>query len=108
MYEKVMNLKEIIEKEIIKIDKLYNSVNNEVTKCYLKKHESLINEENKIKETLQNEVTKIKEKLETHLNELNRLIKVNEKINKGIKALEKQEEKNMIKTLSYISKVNKS
>ena len=59
MYEKVMNLKETIEKEIIKIDKLYNSVNNEVSKFYKKNHESLIYEENKIKEALQNEVTKI-------------------------------------------------
>ena len=49
----------------------------------------------------------VKENLEIYLTESNRLIKVNEKINKGIKALEKQKEKNMIKILSYISKVNK-
>jgi len=31
---------------------------------------------------------------------------VREKINKGIKSLEKEKEKNMIKILSYVSKIN--
>ena len=36
------------------------------------------------------------------------MIKINEKINKGIKTLKKDEEKNLIKTLSYVSKINKN
>ena len=32
----------------------------------------------------------------------------NEKIKKGLKNLEKNEEKNMIKILSYVSKINKN
>ncbi len=55
---------------------------------------------------MQNEVTKVKEQLEKYLSESNKVIKYSEKINKGIKILEK-EEKNMIKTLSYVSKINK-
>ena len=42
MHEKVLKLNETIEKEIIEIDKLYNSVNNEITKCYQKMHERII------------------------------------------------------------------
>ena len=55
---------------------------------------------------MQNEVTKTKEKLENFLSESNQIIKINEKIDKGIKLLEKGE-KNIIKILSYISKINK-
>jgi len=73
----------------------------------LKKHEKLIIEENNLKENLKTEVTKVKEKLEKSLSESDNLIKINEKINKGSKNLEK-EEKNIIKTLSYISKMNKN
>ena len=73
----------------------------------MKKHEKLIMEENDLKENLKTEVTKVKEKLEKFLSESNNIIKLNEKINKGIKNLEK-EEKNIIKTLSYISKMNKN
>ena len=60
-----------------------------------------------MKEKIQSEVTKIKEKLENYLSESNRIIKINEKINKGVKLFEK-EEKSMIKTLSYVSKINKN
>ena len=106
--QKTINLKEKIEKEIIEIDKLYDKVNTEVTKSFEIKHEKLTKEENDLKEKLQNEVTKIKEKLEYFLSESNQSIKTSENINKGIKVLEKEEEKNMIKILSYISKINKN
>ena len=56
---------------------------------------------------MQNKVTKIKEKLENYLSESNNNIKINERINKGIKNME-NEDKNMIKLLSYVSKINKN
>jgi len=71
------------------------------------KHEQLIKKENELKEKLKNEVTKIKEKLEIYLSESKNIIKINERINKGIKKME-NEEKNIIKTLSYVSKINKT
>ena len=52
-------------------------------------------------------MSKVKEKLENYLSELNEIIRNYEIINKGIKSLEK-EEKNMIKTISYISTINKN
>ena len=55
-------------------------------------------------------MTKVKEKLEYFLSDSNNQIKMSEKIQKGIKVLEKekQEEKNNIKILSYITKINKT
>ena len=106
--EKAILLKEKIEQEINEINKLYEKVNTELTKSYEIKHEKLILEENNLREKLQNEVTKVKEQLEKFLSESNKVIKYNEKIGKGIKMLQKDEEKNMIKTLSYVSKINKA
>ena len=72
-----------------------------MTSSYIKKHEKLIKEENDLKEKLDNEVTKVKEKLENYLSESNLLIQINERINKGIQKLDKNE-KNIVKKLSYI------
>ena len=56
---------------------------------------------------MKNNVTKIKEQLETASSEVNNLLRISDRITKGIKLLEK-EEKIMIKTLSYVSKINKN
>ena len=104
--QKVISIKDKIEREIGKIDKLYDEVNSEIKNSFEIKHEKLIKEENDLREKLQNEVTKVKEQLEKFLAESNKIIRINEKINKGIKILEK-EEKNNIKILSYVSKINK-
>ena len=106
--QKTIYLKNNIEKQINEIDNSYDKVYKELTKSFELKHEKLTKEENSLKEKLQNEVTKIKEKLENYLTECNTLVKNSEKINKGIKNIEKEEEKNMIKLLSYISKINKN
>ena len=104
---KVKNIKNKIEKEIIAIDKLFEKVKEETTNSFNQKHEKLIKEENNLKENLQNEVTKVKEQLELFLSKSSNLIKIGERIVKGIKALEK-EEKKMIKTLTYVSNINKN
>jgi biopolymer transport protein ExbB/TolQ len=86
----INNLKNNIEKEITKIDTLYDQVNKETTKSFELKHEQLTKEENELKEKLQNEVTKVKEKMEKSLSKINNIIKICEKIKKGIKTLEKE------------------
>ena len=68
------------------------------------KHEQLINKENEIKEKLDNEVTKIKESLENFLSQYDNIIKISQKIIRGIDKF-KNEEKNILKSLSYISKI---
>ncbi len=105
--QKISDIKNKIEKEIIEIDKLYEKINNETTQSFIAKYEKLKKEENDLKEKLKTEVTKVKEQLEKFLSQANLLIKSSEKINKGVKNLE-NEEKKMIKTLSYISKINKN
>ena len=107
-FQNITKIKTNIEKELEKIDKLYEKVDKEIVNSFKQKHEKLIIDENNLKEKLKNEVTKVKEKLENFFSECNSLIKLNEKINKGIKSLEKDEEKNMIKILSYLSKINKN
>ena len=103
--KKLENLKNIIEKEMKEIDDTYEKVDKETSKSYEIKREKLNKEENDLKEKLKTEVTKIKEKYELSLTEINNIIKSYNKIIKGINILEK-EEKNMIKTISYISKIN--
>ena len=105
--KKLTDLKKSIENEMGEIDKRYEKVDNETTKSYEAKREKLIKEENELKEKLKNETTKIKEKLENSLSEVNNLLKISEKIIKGIKSLEK-EEKIMFRNLSYVSQINKN
>ena len=84
---------------------------NETKKLFELKHEKLIKEEKEIKDRLDNEVTKIKEKLEEYLSLSNTLIRNHEKINKGIQILNKDEQNkntNMLKKLTYVSKLNKN
>ena len=105
--EKIKNLKNKIEKEINNINMLYEKNINDIAKSFEKKYEKLKKEENDIIDKLKNEVTKVKEKLELFLTKANNQINISEKINKGIKKLD-NEGKNMIKVLSYISKINKN
>ena len=104
---KTSELKKSIENEINKINNNYEKVIEKMSKSFLEKHEKLLKEENELKEKLEIEVTKAKEKLELYWSEINNSIKINEKINLGIKNLEK-EEKNIFKILSYASKINKN
>ncbi len=104
---KLNNLKNLIENEMEKIDKRYEELDKETTNSYEIKREKLNKEENDLKEKLKTEVTKIKEKFEIKISEISSLLKNCEKIFKGIKTLEKHE-KNIIKNLSYISKINKN
>ncbi len=103
----IIEIKEKIENEINKINNLYEKTMDEVSKSFQKKHEQLLKEENDMKEKLQIEVTKIKEQLEKYLSQSNNEIKINERINQGIKKFENNEN-NMFKILSYVSKINKS
>ena len=104
--EKIKKLREKIESEIEIINNEYDNIDKEITKFYEEKYQKLKNEENNLKEKLQNEVTKAKEKLEINLSYTNEVIRINERINKGIKIFNNEQEKNIIKTISYISKIS--
>ena len=50
--QKISDLKNKIEKEVLEIDKLYEKVDNEVTQSFIAKYEKLKKEENHLKEKL--------------------------------------------------------
>ena len=105
--QKLNELKNSLEHEMLEIDKAYEKVDKETTKFFELKREKLNKEEEELKETLKTEVTKIKEKLENYLSQTNNLTKKCERIIKGVKTIQ-NEETNIIKTLSYISFINKN
>ena len=105
---RIEEIKNKIEKEIIEINKSYDKINKEVTESYKLKHEKLIKEENNLKDKLKNEVTKIKENLEINLSKINEIIRRNERIMKGLKLFLEEKDKEMIKKLNYISNINKN
>ena len=106
--EKIKNLEQKIENEIDKINKTFQTIDKEITKTYEEKHQKLILEENKLKENLRNEVIKTQEKLELSLTDAKNILTINNRINKNIKLIQNEEEKNTIKMLSYISKISKT
>ena len=71
--EKLNNLKNLIEKEMIEIDNTYDKVDKEVTESYKIKRDKINKEEENLKEKLKTEVTKIKEKFEISISEINTL-----------------------------------
>jgi hypothetical protein len=105
---KLNNLKNTIEKEMSEIDKQYETADTKATQSFELKIEKLKKEEEDLKEELKTEVTKVKEKLENYISLINNLTKICERIIKGIKSLQNEEGKNMIKTLSYVSNINKN
>ena len=105
---KVQILKHKLELEMTKINGQYDTVMKQITKSFETKHEKLYVEENKLKEELQIEITKIKEKLEIFTTKSNEILRISNQINKGIDKLKKSEDKNILKIISYISKINKS
>ena len=107
IYDVIVNLKNIIEKEIDKINILYETTMDNLAKSFLKKQEQLLKEENELKEKLQIEVTKSKEKLETYLSTSIDDIKLSERLKKGIKKM-KDKEENILKIISYVSKANQT
>ena len=106
--EKINLIREKIQEEILKINNLFEKTNDELTKSFQKKHEQLNKEENDIREKLQNKVTKTKEQLEILFSESDNKIKLTNRIQQGLKKLAKEESKNVYKTLSYISQMNKN
>ena len=88
---KIISIKNEIEKEINKINALFDKTINNLQKYFLKKHEELTKQENDLREKLENEVTKIKENLENNLSNCNIKINKKERIEKGIKNYEKND-----------------
>ena len=95
---------QLLDEKNTKKKKLENEI-NQINESYLKNQETLLKEENSLREQLDIQVTKIKEQLEKSLSQANNEIIIKERINKGIKQLQKNH--NILKDLTYISKMNK-
>ena len=107
IYDEIVSLKNKILKEIKNVDVSYEKALEDIRNGYIKKHEQLVQEENDLIEKLRFEETKYKDMLENLLTEYDNSIKLREKINKGMTKME-NEEKKMLKVLSYISKANQT
>ena len=79
-----------------------------MTESFKKQHEKLRQTENDLKADLRKKVTELKENLENFLTESDEILKGNERINKVIKFYEKSEINSIIKSLSYISEIEKN
>jgi len=89
------------------VDDSYEKAMEDIRNGYMKKHDQLMKEECDLIEKLRFKETEYKDKLENLLTEYDKSIKLSEKINKGITKME-NEEKNVLKVLSYVSKSNQT
>ena len=98
-YNKLIKLNELIKEETTLLDKLFKETENKMNN-FFSNNPIIINNNDKniLKEKLRNEVTKILS--------INSIIRLSEKIIKGIKKIGNEEELNLFKKLSYISKIN--
>ena len=103
-------LKEKIEIELEKIKNLEDKILNEITISFKKQHENLTIKEKELKEDLIKNSTRIKNELKKFFIQSEEIMRENEEVGKYINYYEKNIEKeipNIIKTLSYISEIEK-
>ena len=102
--EHIIKLKNSIENEIFKINNNYDKVYNEVTQ-FFESGENKKEKEEELIDKLKFEVTKIKEKFEIYLTECNNSINFAEKINKLIKTMKINQEKNIYLKLLFFTEI---
>ena len=106
-FENTKNLKQIIEEEIVKINKSRDSTMQKLKNIYEERYKRLKEEELKLKSELDLKVTQIKDDLEKYLIEANDILLYFERTNKALKNYEKNNNNNDLKTLCYISEIQK-
>ena len=107
IFQKTKNLKLKIEKEIEKIDSTYKNIENEIVLSFKKQHIELEEKEKNLKLELYLKVKKIKHELDKNLTISNNVLLSCQKTNENIKKYEAKIN-NDIKTLYYISEINKN
>ena len=107
IFQKVKNLKLKIEKEIEKINNSCKKVEDEITFSFKKQHSELDEKEKNIKLGLNLRVYQIKDELEKYLDNSKNILLSCEKTLDIAKKYEKKNNNN-IKTLYFISEINKS
>ena len=107
IFKQVNDLKENLEEEIEKINKSRDVTMEQIKNIYEEKHLRLNEEESKLKSELDLKVTEIKDDLEKYLTDSNDMLSCFERINKALKNYEKKNNNNDIKTLCFISEIQK-
>ena len=105
--ERNKEIKTKIEEEIEKANKSYKETFDEITKIFENDHNMLNEKEEKMKKELGEKVEEMKNQLEKFLLESNELILSCEKMIKSIE-VNNGKYKNEIKTICYISEINKN
>ena len=106
MFKIIKTLKRKIEEEIVKINNTQKNIEEKIELSFKKRHEKLIEEEQKLKLELNIKINEIKGELKEYLRKSNTIISSGENIHKAIENY--QNLNNEIKTLCYISELNKS
>ena len=106
-FENTKNLKQIIEEEIVKINKSRDSTMQKLKNIYEERYKRLKEEELKLRSELDLKVTQIKDDLEKYLIEANDILLYFERTNKALNNYEKNNNNNDLKTLCYISEIQK-
>ena len=106
LFKKMNSLQTNIEYEIEKINKSRDTLLDEITKSFEKQRTKLNEKENALKSELDIKMTEIKEKLENYYIKINEISSSIKRIFKAMQSYEKNNN-NKIKTLCYISKINK-
>ena len=106
-FQKAKNLKQNLEEEIEKINKSRDATIEKIKNNYKERYLRLKEEEANLEAELDLKVTEIKDELEKYLTESNDMLLFFERTNKALKNYEKKNNNNDIKTLCYISEIQK-
>ena len=107
IFQKAKNLKIKLETEIEKINSTYKNIENEIILSFKKQHIELEEKEKNLKLEINSRVKQIKDELEKNLTISNNILLSCEKTNEIISKCETKIN-NDIKSLYYISEINKS
>ena len=107
IFKKMNNIKKNIEIEIEKISNSRDILLGEITSSFEEQRKKLNEKEKSIKIELDKKVTEIKENLENYYLNTNDILTSCERIFKAIQNYDKKDNNNQIKTLCYISTINK-
>ena len=107
IFKKMNNIKKNIEIEIEKISNSRDILLGEITSSFEEQRKKLNEKEKSIKIELDKKVTEIKENLENYYLNTNDILTSSERIFKAIQNYDKKDNNNQIKTLCYISTINK-
>ena len=108
IYERAKNMKQKLEKEIEGIEKMHKDVTGKLIKFFEDEHLNLNIKEKNAKKEIDEKVEEIKDELQNFLKESQDIFLSCENISNSIQAYKQNLGKSNMKTLYYISEINKN